>query len=210
MLIAVKKMGLFDLFRKKKVQKKRVVGRKRKSTDSKIKEAFENVKKDVDEIKGELKEHSEILEGLKPLPNKFKELQKQFSEFIVSSVNSSSTSSSVHQEVSEVNEVSEVILKGLTPHTKKALSILVSLLNEYGDEWLPVSELTRELYPSKEARKIRNAVSNTIKPLINNKLIERKREGNYVFIKLTKKGLKVCQEELSKVQLKKIAKYHKK
>lgn len=206
-------MGLFDFFRRKK----KVVERKARARDPKLKIAFEKVKTDIEEIKSELKnhselisEHSEIINVLKPLPNQVKELQKQFTELIMNSVNSPSTSLTVHQKSSELSELTEPALESLTPHTKQAFGIILRLLNEYGEEWLPVSELTRELYPEKEAKEIRNAVSNTLKSLLTSGLIERKREGNYVFIKLTEKGFKVSQTELSKIQLKKLAKYYKK
>jgi len=174
------------------------------------------VAKDINEIKIELKNHSKILNthslqinNLKPLPKQFKGLQKQFTEFIVNSVNSPSTSPTVHQKGQKSSELTKFSLKLLTPHCKKGFSLIVGLLNEAGNEWLPISLLTSELYPHKEAKKVRNAVSNTIKPLLDNKLIEKKREGNYVSIKLTEKGFDVCQTELSKAQLQKIAKYYK-
>ncbi len=215
-------MGLFDFFKKKKVVKKTSIKRKKRKSqkDKQIQEAFikikseqQNQNQNIEKLFEITNEHSEILNILKPLPNQFKELQKQFTEFIVSSVNSPTTSLSVHQkpnEPSELTELNELTLDNLTPHTKQAFGIILRLLNEYGEEWLPISDLTRELYPEKEAKKIRNAVSNTLKPLLTNKLIERKREGNFVFIKLTEKGFKISQTELSKIQLKKLAKYYKK
>lgn len=50
----------FNLFRKKKQPAKR---KKRQTTDSKIKSAFDLVKTDVDQINKKLEEHSKILSG---------------------------------------------------------------------------------------------------------------------------------------------------
>lgn len=122
-------------------------------------------------------------------------------------MNSSVSSSTVHQKDSES---SEPTLNNLTPHQKKAFSLIVGLLNEAGEEWLPVSSLTSELYPGKEAKKIRNSVSNTLKPLLNKKLIQRKRQGNYVFLRLTKEGYKTSKNLLSKNQLKNLTKIYEK
>lgn len=211
-------MGFFDIFKKKKVKKK--VTKSSKPRTSKLKEAFDNVAKDITKIKTEQKKHIELinehstrLEKLEVLPEQFKDIQKQFTEFIMKSVSSPNTPLAVHrkrEKSSEVSEVHESVFDNITPHTKKAFSLIVGLLNEYKEEWLPMSEFTIELYPDKEASKIRNAVSNTIKPLLTNKLIERKREGNYVFIRLTKLGYTTAQNILSKNQLKNLAKFHTK
>lgn len=183
-------MGFFDLFKNKAKKKD-------------VEKAFKKVKR-------EMTQFNTRLEKLEVLPKQFKDLQKQFTEFIMKSVDSPTTSPAVHRKASEVSEVHESALENLTPHTKKAFSLIVGLLNESKEEWLPMSELTIELYPSKEASKIRNAVSNTIKPLLTNKLIERKREGNYVFIRLTNLGYTTSQNILSKNQLKNLAKFYTK
>ena len=123
----------------------------------------------------------------------------------VSSVKSSVSSLRVHREVSELTKN---IFKDLTPHTQKAFVLVTRLLNETSEEWIPLSSLTQELYPTKEAAKVRNTLSNTLKPLFNNKLLERKREANFVYVKLTEKGFKCVKTELSKTQLKNIAKFY--
>ena len=207
-------MGWFDFFKKKKEPVKRTY---RKRQDPKLKEAFDKVAKDVNALKVEQKKQAELINDhsvkiarLELLPDQFKEIQKQFTELIMKSVSSPVKSSTVQQGQSEVSEVHESVFESLTPHTKKAFSLIVGLLNEYKEEWLPISDLTTELYPNKEASKIRNAVSNTIKPLLTNKLIERKREGNYVFIKLTKAGFTTSQNILTKNQLKNLTKFYTK
>ena len=209
-----KKMGFWDLFKKKKEPVKRA---RRKRKDPKLKEAFDKVARDVSKIRLEQKNQAELIENnstrlekLEVLPKQFKDMQKQFTELIMKSVSSPITSPTVHQKASEVSEVHEPVLENLTPHTKQAFSLIVGLLNECKEEWLPISDLTTELYPNKEASKIRNAVSNTIKPLLINKIIERKREGNYVSIKLTKFGYTTSQNILSKNQLKNLAKFYTK
>jgi len=170
----------------------------------------EDVEKAFKKVKREMTQFNTRLGKLEVLPEQFKDMQKQFTEFIMKSVSSPTTSLAVHQKASEVSEAHEVNLENLTPHTKKAFSLIVGLLNECKEEWLPISDLTIELYPNKEASKIRNAVSNTIKPLLTNKIIERKREGNYVFIKLTKLGYTTSQNILSKNQLRNLAKFYTK
>lgn len=156
-----------------------------------------------DTIKTEQESQDKRITALEVFPVQFLELREQFTEFMLNSVNSPSTSLQVHSEVSEVKSS-----LNLTPHTKTAFSLIVGLLNEYSEEWLPLANLTTELYPNKEASEIRNAVSNTIKPLIDNSLIEKKREGNFVFIRLTKKGFESAQKEVSKLKLKNLARYH--
>ncbi len=200
----MKEMKIWNLFKRKREPEKKTKKRKNNNSNKKLKEAFEKIRLEQNKQNQLIKLNSERIEKLEILPNQFLELKKQFSEFIMSSVSSPTTSPTLHQNQ---NEVSELTLKNLTPHTKKAFEIIVMLLNEYSEEWLPVSELISDLYPTKEPKKVRNALSNTLKPLYDNDLIKKKREGNFVFIKLTKKGFQIIKKELSDKKLKKLEKY---
>ena len=173
-----------------------------------IKSSFSKVKRENKKLKEQIIMLNSIVD---PLPKQFKELQKQLSEHLmssVSSVKSPVSSLRVHREVSEVSEPTKNVLGKLTPHTKTAFVLVTKLLNESNEEWLPLSNLIPELYPDKQAEKVRNALSNTIKPLLVEKLLERTRKANFVYIKLTSKGFNCVKNELSKAQLRNMAKFY--
>ncbi len=98
----------------------------------------------------------------------------------------------------------------LTPHIRKAFSIIIKLLNESNKEWLSISNLITELYPNKDVNKARMSISNIITTLIEKDLLERKREANYVYIKLTDKGYEIVKTELTKLQIGNLSKFYDK
>ncbi len=160
------------------------------------------------------------IERVESVSEEVKELKKQFAELIrqagkengeLKKVTNEETTA-LMEKVQEIqaqkafrSDAKVDILEKLTPYTRRALFLIVSMLHETNLDWLPLAQLTGELYPDREGKKVHNVVANVLRPLYQQELLEKHRRGSNVFVKPTKLGLSICKEHLKDSQLKSTA-----
>ena len=103
-------------------------------------------------------------------------------------------------------EEEESPLEILTPLTRQAFFVILQMLHESGEDWLPLAQVTARLYPEREGKKIHNVVANVLRPLYQNKLLEKRRKANYVSLRPTQKGLNAGKDHFKESELKRVEK----
>jgi hypothetical protein len=191
--------------------KKKVTMEAFQEFEKRVKGSFQTVKNENNTLKQQIENLTRITIALIPLSKQFTELQHQFTELIKQFTNSSLNRTQIaentpntvpKQEKETLTNISDSQIKEMTQLEQKALIFIGRLQNETGSQMIPVGSLTTNLYPDRVNRKIKTTTSNILKKLIELKLINRERRGNYWYIGLTKQGYQAVRKELNQHQLK--------
>jgi len=161
------------------------------SSFKKIKEEFFLVHKRVDshhENHGKLMQKLELIE-LRLLNLERKQPIKELSE--------------EDEEEIEIKPL-ESEWNSLTDLQKSMIEVMAKLHTEGGKRWIPLRQLTEEIYPNKEYHKVRPLVSSYASILIEYDLIKKKRVGKQLFVALSKKSFKYLRDYLKSKKLLKL------
>jgi len=88
-------------------------------------------------------------------------------------------------------------LSDLTDLERKAFILISQLQRELNGDWVPVSDLNKELYPDNIEQKMRTSVSNALGRLDEFSLIERLRKGKRYYIRINRKGFQLISDKAS-------------
>lgn len=187
-----------------------------------VQDSFEKIKHHNQDLEKQLAVITQVTMALCPLSERFRELQKQFTEFVNEHQEEHERFSELisEQHYEKGPENSTTILNEnksgmekksssvkrnepnkLTQLEQKGLIFIGKLQNEAGSAKIPVGLLTTNLYPNQVNRRIKTTVSNILKTLANAKLILRERQGNHWFIGLTPSGFQQLRNLLNTNQL---------
>ena len=94
------------------------------------------------------------------------------------------------------------LLENLTETQQAMFLRLGTIMNEAGQEWIPLKALAQELYPEKEYPKVRSTVSEYADILGEFYLLDKKRRGKQSYVTLSKKGKQIFNKDKKKQEVK--------
>lgn len=180
------------LFKKKEVHPEHhELKRKVEHIESKVKDSFSNIKKDILHLFDKTDRHDKHIQLLKQKFIVF-EQSKERAELLPEEI----------EEIQEKSQKPPIAWEDLTNVQQSLFKRLAILQIEGSQKWIAMKTLAEELYPNKTYNAVRSMISDYVHLLLDLGLFKKTRKRRQVYLSLSKLGLKFFNKTKQKKLLK--------